>query len=90
MAQKLLKRTPRKVAPGRAVSTKPPLVGSRVPRDRTGRAARPLAAAVLVGTLESLRLDDGLADCDEEPGLGPQFADLLLHEGECPLHESAP
>ena len=40
--------------------------------------------------LESLRLDDGLADCDEEPGLGPQFADLLLHEGECPLHESAP
>ena len=56
MAQKLLKRTPRKVAPGRAVSTKPQLAGSRLRDGRTGRAGRPLPAAVLVGTYKDKQL----------------------------------
>ena len=56
MAQKLLKRTPRKVVPGRAVSTKPPLAESRRRDGRNGRAGSPLPAVVLVGTYKDRQL----------------------------------
>ena len=52
-----------------------------------------VALTNLMGTVEidtRVPLRAPVADGDEEPGLGPQFADLLLHEGEGPLHEPAP